>query len=141
MHGVVATLCGFVAGSVVNMGLIQLGSYMMPPPPEMDMSTMEGIRLALPMLSPAHFVFPLLAHSFGTLVGAFVTARLVAAASKWSLVVGGLFFLGGVSMVKMVGGPLWFIALDLLLAYFPMAPLGSTLAGLGVEPGQKMKLS
>ncbi|OFZ41219.1 MAG: hypothetical protein A3D92_11985, partial [Bacteroidetes bacterium RIFCSPHIGHO2_02_FULL_44_7] len=104
-----------------------------------NMSTMEGIRLALPMLSPAHFVFPLLAHSFGTLVGAFVTDRLVAAvpASNWPLVVGSLFFLGGVSMVKMVGGPLWFIALDLLLAYFPMALLGSKLAGLGVETKPK----
>jgi hypothetical protein len=40
----------------------------------------------------------------------------------------GLFFLsGGLAMVFLTGGPGWFLALDLALAYIPMAWLGHSL--------------
>ena len=43
---------------------------------------------------------------------------------------GGVAFLaGGVVAMTMIGGPIWFNACDLLLAYIPMAWLGSYLAG------------
>jgi len=35
-----------------------------------------------------------------------------------------LFLLGGIMMVVSVGGPIWFIMMDLTLAYLPMAWLG-----------------
>jgi hypothetical protein len=36
---------------------------------------------------------------------------------------------GGISAVVMFGGPFWFKAVDLLLAYIPMGYLGATIAG------------
>jgi hypothetical protein len=35
-----------------------------------------------------------------------------------------LFLLGGIMMAFSVGGPTWFIILDLTIAYLPMAWLG-----------------
>ena len=36
------------------------------------------------------------------------------------------FLLGGIAMVAMFGGPLWFNAVDLIGAYLPMAYLGGS---------------
>lgn len=111
------------------MALINLGGVLVPPPAGVDMSTMDTVRASLPLLAPRHFVFPWLAHGLGTLLGAYLAARLaVSRKLASSLAIGGLFFAGGSVMVKLVGGPSWFIAADLLLAYFPMAYLGFLLA-------------
>ena len=37
--------------------------------------------------------------------------------------------MGGLAMILNCGGPVWFIATDLLLTYIPMALLGGYLAG------------
>ena len=68
-------------------------------------------------------------HALGTLVGAFTAAKLaVSNHMKVSLGVGVFFLIGGTMMVKMVGGPMWFNVVDLLLAYIPMGFLGGMLA-------------
>jgi hypothetical protein len=41
-----------------------------------------------------------------------------------ALIIGLFFFSGGLIMIYQVGGPLWFKALDLIVAYLPMAWLG-----------------
>lgn len=123
-------LLGIVAGSCVNMGLIMMGGQLIPPPAGADVSTMEGLAAALPLFEPKHFVFPFLAHALGTLVGAFAAARLApASATVAAFAVGGFFLLGGAANVMLLPGPLWFNALDLLLAYLPMTWLGLKLAG------------
>jgi len=71
---------------------------------------------------------PFLAHAPGTLAGALggcliaVTHRLPIA-----LAIGVLFLCGGVAASFMIPAPAWFIALDLPLAYIPMAWLGARL--------------
>lgn len=126
---VLAVVAGLVLGSVVNMALITAGGHLVPAPAGADMTTAEGIRLALPQLQPWHFLFPFLAHALGTLVGAFAAARL---APKYrpvcALTVGALFFVGGILAARMIPAPVWFIALDLVGAYFPCAWLGYLLA-------------
>jgi hypothetical protein len=42
--------------------------------------------------------------------------------------VGSLFLLGGIANVVMLPGPVWFSAVDLLLAYLPAAWLGNAVA-------------
>ena len=124
-----ATVVGFAAGSAVNMGLIVGGGELVAPPAGTDLSTMEGLKAALPLFGPVHFLFPFLGHALGTLVGAFVAAWIAAGQSRapaW--VVGVLFLCGGIGNVVMLGGPVWFTVVDLLLAYLPMAWLGQTLA-------------
>jgi hypothetical protein len=66
----------------------------------------------------------------GTLVGAFIAAK-VAASHKmmFALGIGVFFLLGGIMMVLMFGGPVWFAVLDLLGAYLPMGFLGGILGG------------
>ncbi|MDA7951519.1 MAG: hypothetical protein MPJ24_08530 [Pirellulaceae bacterium] len=131
VRNILAVVAGLVLGSIVNMGLVNIGMVIIPPPvPEGgSLETMDGIKEAMKLFTPINFLFPFLAHALGTLAGAFVAAK-IATCCRIIFAVGiGLFFLvGGITMVAMVGGPLWFILLDLLVAYIPMAILGSILA-------------
>ena len=130
LWNVLAVIVGWFIGCVVNMGIIGVGPYVIPMPQGADVSTMEGLREAMTKFSPLNFLCPWLAHALGTFVGAFVAAKMAASGKLiCAMVVGALFLLGGITMVWLVGGPLWFIAADLLLAYLPMAWLGAKLAG------------
>lgn len=126
---VLAVVLGLVVGSVVNMALVMAGGHVIAPPPGADLTTAEGLRAALPLMQPRHFLFPFLAHALGTLAGAFLAAK-VASRRKLlaALVVGGCFFVGGVLAARMIPAPAWFIAVDLVFAYFPFAWLGYLLA-------------
>ena len=91
---------------------------------------MEALRESMKLLGPVNFIFPFLAHALGTITGAFVAAKLAAShPMKFALGIGVCFLMGGIAMVLNCGGPVWFIATDLLLAYIPMAFLGGKLAG------------
>ena len=65
---------------------------------------------------------PFLAHALGTLAGA-LAAYLIAATHRAPIayVIGAVFLCGGVAASFMIPAPAWFIALDLLVAYLPMA--------------------
>ena len=59
------------------------------------------------------------------MVGAFVAAKIAATKKMtMALLIGVFFFIGGAINVSMLGGPLWFTVLDLVMAYIPMAYLG-----------------
>ena len=122
LRNVLAILAGIAIGSVVNMALIALGPSLVPPPAGIDMNTAEGLRAAMPLLEPRHFITPFLAHALGTLAGA-LAAYLVAASHKarFAYAIGALFLCGGIAASFMIPAPAWFIAVDLLLAYVPMA--------------------
>lgn len=128
VRNVLAVLGGVVAGSIVNMALVNIGPYVIPLPEGADVSNMENLRASMDLFTPVNFLFPFLGHALGTLVGAFVAAKLaVSHHMKIALGVGAFFLLGGISAVVMFGGPLWFKAADLLLAYIPMGYLGGML--------------
>jgi hypothetical protein len=126
---VLAVLAGLVVGSVVNMGLVMAGPMVVAPPEGADVTTTEGLKAALPLFAPRHFLFPFLAHALGTLAGAFVAARLAAPGKRMGPAYAvGLFFLaGGIASVVMLPSPLWFTVADLAVAYLPMAWLGGRL--------------
>ncbi|KAF1711132.1 hypothetical protein CSC70_04190 [Pseudoxanthomonas kalamensis DSM 18571] len=129
LRTVLAIIVGLLVGSAVNMGLILISGQVIPPPPGADMTTAEGIRAALPMLEPRHYLFPFLAHALGTLVGAFVAARIALRHKRVAaMIVGLLFLVGGIMAARMIPAPTWFIALDLICAYLPFAWLGQLLA-------------
>jgi len=130
VRNILAAVVGFVIGSMANLGLVNLGMAVVPLPEGADVSTMDGLRESMKLFTPANFVFPFLAHAIGTLVGAFVAAKLAAShPMKFAIGIGVFFLLGGITMVFMCGGPVWFIVVDLLLAYLPMGFLGGLLAG------------
>jgi hypothetical protein len=125
IKNILAVLAGIVVGSVVNMGFISVGLHMIPAPPGADASTMEGLKASMHLYEPKHFLFPFLAHAFGTLAGA-AAAAAIAASHKlvFAMAIGMLFLLGGLTVVLMTPSPLWFTLLDLGVAYLPMAWLG-----------------
>lgn len=129
LKNVLAVVAGVIIGSMVNMGIIMISGSIIPPPEGGDITTMEGLKSTMHLFEPKHFIFPFLAHALGTLVGAFVAA-IIAAGKKMlmALLVGLFFLIGGTVNIAMLGGPMWFTALDIIVAYMPMGYLGYVLA-------------
>lgn len=128
VKNIIAVVVGWIAGSIVNMGLINVGSTVIPLE-GVDPNDMEALAEAMPTADFKYFIFPFLAHALGTLVGAFVAA-IIAASHKMKFAIGiGVFFLiGGIFVNIAIPGPVWFAAADILLAYIPMALVGGKLA-------------
>ena len=132
VRNILAVLAGVVVGSFVNSALVNLGPSVFPLPEGADVSTLEGLKTSMPLFRPINFLPPFLGHALGTLVGAFIAAKLAAShVNRIALGLGGFFLVGGVTAAYMFGGPVWFIVADLALAYIPMAYLGGRLAGTG----------
>lgn len=129
LRNILAVIAGIVIGSMVNMGIIMISSAVIPPPEGVDPTNMESIKASMHLFEAKHFIFPFLAHALGTLVGAFVAAKL-AVTNKISYAIGiGVFFLlGGIANVMMLPSPIGFAILDLAVAYIPMGYLGGKLA-------------
>src|SRR5690606_27059055 len=94
----------------------------------------ESLSRSIHLLQPQHFLTPFLAHALGTLVGATVP-WLVAVSHRMRLayVIGGRVLIGGTAAVMMIPAPTWFIVLDLLVAYIPLAWLGGRI-GAAIRP-------
>jgi len=121
----IAVLAGSIVGATINMSIILLQPLTIPLPEGTDVSNMDSLAKAMPNFQIKHFVMPFLAHALGTLVGAFV-ASIISKNSKQisALIIGGIFLMGGIDMVRQLPSPVWFNILDLVGAYFPMAIMG-----------------
>jgi hypothetical protein len=133
LRNALAILAGIAIGGAVNMALITLSPSIIPPPAGVDVTNTESLSKSMYLFQPRHFIMPFLAHAVGTLAGA-LAAYLIAAIYKAQIayVIGAVFLLGGVAASFMIPAPAWFIALDLLAAYLPMA-------WLGIHIGTRMK--
>ncbi len=130
IRNVFAVIGGIAIGTLVNLGIISLSPFIIPPPEGMDPNNAESIAEFMPLLQSKHFILPFLAHALGTLVGAFVSAKFSVSHPKRAAFLIGFFFLfGGIMASTMIPAPAWFIGVDLILAYLPMAYLGAKLAG------------
>jgi hypothetical protein len=122
---ILAVVSGLILGSVCNMFLISISGSVIPPPIGVDVSTMEGLKAALPLFEPKHFLFPFLAHAVGTLTGALFATMIAKSKQRgMSMIIGILFLIGGIINIVMLPSPIWFSVTDLLLAYIPMAYWG-----------------
>ena len=133
MKGVFLNLLVFVAcvfaGGIANGLIINYSGTIIPPPVGSNLTTEEGLKAAMAIMEPKHFIMPFLAHAIGSLVGAFFVTLFMKDRKLFrALLVGFLFFLGGAWMVFELPSPLWFDAVDLGLAYIPMAWLGYKMA-------------
>jgi hypothetical protein len=88
----------------------------------------KGIHL----FEPRHFITPFVAHAVGTLAGALAGYLLAASRVRVAYGIGAFFLIGGVAASSMIPAPAWFVALDLLAAYLPMA-------WLGIQIGSRMQ--
>lgn len=128
LKNITAIILGWLAGSAINMGLIKVG-HMAIPIEGIDPNDMEALAEVMPTLGFEYFIFPFLGHALGTLVGAIVAGWVAATHKmKFSLVIGGLFLIGGIMINYMIPGPTWFAVADILLAYIPMARIGGKIA-------------
>lgn len=124
IRNILAFIFGGVIGSIVNMSLIILGSSLVPPPAGVDVNDIESLRAGAHLFEAKHFIFPFLAHAVGTLAGA-LAAFLIAGSYRtiFAAVIGVFFLVGGIAASLMIPAPIWFIALDLIVSYIPMALL------------------
>ena len=130
IRAILAVLAGMAVGSAVNMGLILLSPYVIPPPPGVDVTDMDSLASSMHLFQFKHFVFPFLAHALGTLAGAYLAVMIASGYRlKLSMLVGSLFLLGGIANATMLPAPGWYIAADLIGAYLPMAWIGGRLTG------------
>lgn len=124
VKNIIAFLVGLIVGNITNMALITLGNKMYPVQ-GVDPNDFEAYSAAIPTLTKEYFVFPFLAHALGTLIGAIIVAKIAASNKlKLAMGIGFFFFLGGIAINIMLQGPIWFVILDLAVAYIPMAYLG-----------------
>lgn len=128
VKNILAVIVGWIVGSILNMLLVQAGHAMFPIP-DVNPENLIELAIAMPTLAPKYFVFPFLSHALGTLLGAIVTSLMAAKHHmKLSITIGILFLIGGILINYILTGPIWFVALDLIVAYIPMAWLGGILA-------------
>jgi uncharacterized membrane protein YbjE (DUF340 family) len=132
LRNVLAVVAGIIIGAIVNIAIVSLSPLLIPPPAGVDVSNPEALSKSMHLFEPRHFIMPFLAHALGSLVGA-LAAYLIAASYKTHLAYAiGIFFLcGGLLASYMIPAPTWFIALDLVVAYLPMA-------WLGIQIGRRM---
>jgi len=131
VRNILGFIAGCVIGGVVNAAIVGLGSNLVAPPEGVDPNDIESIKSNMHLYQPKHFIIPFLAHALGALFGGFIAAR-IAATRQLSIAtaVGFFFLIGGIAMIFMLPEtPTWFKAVDLLLAYIPMAYLGGKIAG------------
>ena len=130
LRNILAVIAGATIGSIINMGIIELGPLIISNPEGFDNSTMEKLAETMHLLGPANFITVFLAHGLGTLAGAFVAAKIAASKQQvFAMVMGAWFLIGGIAAVYMFPAPTWYNIVDLALAYIPMAWIGWKLAG------------
>jgi hypothetical protein len=134
MHPIIrntlAVIAGIAVSSAVNLGLINVGGSIIPPPEGVDVTTMEGLKEAMPQFQPKHFIMPFLAHALGAFVGALLAALIAGTHKmKFAIGIGAFFLLGGIYAAVSLPAPTWYIILDLVCAYIPMGYIAGKLVG------------
>ena len=122
LRNVLAIVAGLVVGSLVNMALVALGPTLVPWPAGVDPKDGASLARSIHLFEPRHFLMPFLAHALGTFAGA--SAAWHAAAThknRFAYAIGVIFLCGGIAASVLIPAPKWFIALDLVAAYLPMA--------------------
>ena len=122
LKNILAVIAGIIIGGAVNMGIIMISSYIIPPPDGADLKTMEGLKASMHLMQPKHFLMPFLAHAIGTFIGALLTTLIaVNHKLKFALGIGICFLIGGIMNIFMLPSPTWFTIIDLVFAYIPMS--------------------
>ena len=124
VRNVLAVIVGAVVCIILNGIVLNLMMKIIATPEGFDFNNPGTYGL----LQARHFMSPFVAHAVPSLVGGLVAA-LIAANHKltFALVVGGLHLIGGILAAFMIPAPAWFVVLDLVVAYLPMAWVGGFL--------------
>ena len=129
LKNIAAIIIGLFIGGSVNMGIIMNSHLVIALPEGTKPGNMDSLVANIHLFEPINFLMPFLAHALGTFVGAFLAAKIATTHQlKFALVIGVIFFYGGIQMSIQLPAPLWFDIADIGFAYIPMAYLGYRLA-------------
>lgn len=129
VRNTLAFLGGVLVLAVAKYGATILGSAVIPPPPGVDLSTVEGFTAAIPLYEARHWLPAFFEHAVGSMAGGAAAAALaVSHRMRLALVIGALHMAGGVAAAMMLPFPTWVVAVDLVAMYLPMAWVGGRLA-------------
>lgn len=121
---ILAVIVGIIAGSVVNAIIIFLGNAIFGSPEGMILWDEESVKAHADQLTTANYVCTFLAHQLGTLVGAFVAAKIAPFHKMIFAFVIGVWFLGcGIYAASLIPVSNWFKVADFVF-YIPVAWLG-----------------
>ena len=121
VRNILVVLGGMIIGGALNGLIINYAHLVVPTPEGFDKNNLDTFHL----LQPMNFLMVFLAHALGTLLASFIITKFTASHHyKLAMIPGILFLVGGILMTQMVDAPFWYDAIDLLLAYFPMAYFG-----------------
>ncbi|MCB9234860.1 MAG: hypothetical protein H6581_24615 [Bacteroidia bacterium] len=134
LRNILGVIAGLFVGGFLNSTIVSVG----PLPEGVIPGDLESLKANIDKFELIHFLFPFLAHALGTLVSAFIAAKIATSKKLYfGLGVGAFTLLGGIAASVMIPAPVWFIATDLILAYLPMGWLGYKLATLGGSGSQQ----
>jgi hypothetical protein len=130
LRNILAVIFGLAIGSIVNMVLIGISNSIIPPPEGAITTTMNGLKESIHLFKPIHYLMPFLAHALGTLAGAIITTLIAThkQKKKLAIAIACWFLVGGIIMAFILPSPIWFIILDLALAYIPMSIIANKIA-------------
>ena len=119
-----------ILGGFVNIGIIILGGHLIAAPAGVDVTSMQSIKASLSLYEPKHFLMPFLAHALGTFVGAMVAVNIAKTHTRlFAFSIGIIFLAGGITnFFELPNSPVWFIVVDLVLAYLPTAYLAEKIS-------------
>jgi len=121
LRNVLAVLVGATACIVLNGLLLEALMAINPPPDGFDPNKLDTFGL----LRARHLMNAFAAHALPTVIGGLLAASIAARRHRaMAFIVGALHLVGGIAAAAMIPAPFWFIALDLVVAYLPMAWLG-----------------
>lgn len=120
-------LTGLVAGAIV-IGLLEMVNHTMHPLPDgLDAANRDVFKDYIMTLPLTAFLFLLVAHGVGAMVGGFVASKMAQVQKRGAaMFVGFILVLAGVLNLLSVPHPLWFSIADVLI-YTPMALVGNEL--------------
>ncbi|MEJ6736175.1 MAG: hypothetical protein QNK84_03955 [Flavobacteriales bacterium] len=130
LKNILAVIVGIISGSIINMGIIELGPHIIVTPEGFDNTNIDTFAATIHLLKPSNYITVFLAHSLGTLAGAFIAAKIAVTKKKvFALIIGLWFLLGGIAAIIILPSPIWYNSIDLAGAYIPMTWIGWKLAG------------
>jgi hypothetical protein len=141
LRNFLSILTGLLVGSMVNMTIIIVGGKIIPLPGGVDITKSEELINSVHLFKAVHFLFPFLAHAFGTFAGALVAAIL----SKTNFMINAIaigigFWVGGLISVMQIPAPMWFNGIDLVFAYLPPAFLAGKIISKRNQKNGKQKI-
>jgi hypothetical protein len=126
---ILAIIAGLIVGSVINAAIIFLSNAIFGSPEGMVLWDEESVKAHADKLTTANYVGTLLAHQLGTLVGAFVAAKVAPSRKMIFAAIIGVWFLScGIYAASLIPAPGWFTIADFVL-YLPLAFFGGKSGG------------